>query len=441
MTTPSIVAEAKGALPGLGHAIALVRDPRAFLLSLPAYGDLVQIRLGPSKAIVVCDPELTHQVLVNDRIFDKGGPFIDRAQEFIGESVLTLPRSRHRRQRRLLQPAFNHQRFPAYAELMMKEIDAVLDSWHDGDLLEAYTSMKAITTRITARTMFAAPMSQDLIDEAGETLDEIIASAGKRMLIPPPLDRLPTPGKRRYDRARARIRRITDQLIADYRKAGVDHNDLMSMLLAADEDGQTLSEEEISNQVVTMFIGGVETTASALGWALCLLAEHPEAEKRLHEEVHAVVGSRPPTWEDLPKLEYTTKVINEALRMYPAGWLLTKMTTADSELGGISIPKGRTVIYSPYLLGNRPEMFPEPDRFDPDRWVDGARIPRGAFVPFSGGPRKCIGDDFAMVEARLALAAIASRWQIHSAEPDYRPARRISITLTPGKHRVRVTER
>ncbi|MEV4315479.1 cytochrome P450 [Actinocrispum sp. NPDC049592] len=235
-------------------------------------GDLVQFRVGRAKAYVVSHPELAHQVLVNDRVFEKGGLFVDRLREFIGDSVTTCPRPEHRRLRRLMQPAFHPGRFPGYARTITTETEAVISLWQDGQVLDAYTAMYPITARIAARTMFAAPASRALVEDAQMVLTEIISSAGRRMFMPP-ADRIPTPGKVRYDRARRRIREITDQLTADYRTAGVDHGDLMSMLLAArDENAEPLSEQEISDQVVTLFLGGIETVASTLGWALSALA-------------------------------------------------------------------------------------------------------------------------------------------------------------------------
>ena len=447
MTATFTSAPAAGALPVLGHVLSLLRNPRKFLTSLPQHGDLVRIRLGASTAYVVCNAELTRQVLVNDRVFDKGGPFVDRLREFIGDSVSTCPHSQHRRQRRLMQPAFHPKRFAGYTSMMNTETSAITGSWRDGEVLDVVASMQAITTRITARTMFAAPASGALIEAAYDALSEIMHGAGKRMLMPPPLDRLPTPGKIRYDRARRRIREVTDQLIADYRAAGVDHQDLMSMLLAArDENGNALSEEEISNQVVTLFLGGVETVASTLGWALCVLAVHPEIQRRLRDEVDAVLGGRAPTLEDLETMHYTRGIITESLRMYPPGWLLSRTTTTDSQLGNIPVPAGSTIIYSPYLLGNRAELFDDPTRFDPDRWgPHTTKPPRGALVPFGDGARKCIGDTYTMIEAPLVLAAIAARWQVHPMNSDVRllerPLERMSFLLTPRNVRIRLTAR
>lgn len=436
------VAEARGGLPVLGHVVSLLRNPGTFLLSLPEQGDVVRIRLGPSRAYVVCNAELTHQVLVNDRIFDKGGAFVERVREFVGDNVAMCPRAEHRRLRRIMQPAFASKRLADYAEIMNDETAEAIGSWRHGEVLDVYAGMQAISTRIAARTMFAAPVSRALIEGASSALTQILIAAGRRVLIPAPLDRIPTPGKLRYDRARRDIRRITDQLIADYRAAGVDHHDLMSMLLRPDDNGNTLSPEEISDQVVGLFLAAMETVASTLGWTLCVLALRPDVQERFHQEIDTVLQGRRPGLEDLPALPYTNAVALESLRMYPPAWLLTRETTTDIQLGGVAIPAHSTIIYSPFLLGRRRDLFDDPDLFDPDRWIGPAELThRGAFVPFGGGPRKCIGDTFGMVELAVVLAAVGARWRVEPVNTRIRPLKRMSLLSTPRKLKVRLVSR
>jgi cytochrome P450 len=444
LCTSYVAADARGAVPVLGHTLALLRDPRGFLRSLPDQGDLVWLRVGSSRILVVCDPELTHQVLVNDRDFDKGGPWVDRLREILGNSLVSCPRSQHRRFRRLIQPAFHKSRLPDYSVAMVDQTTAVVDGWKDGQTLDVYAGMQEITARIIARTMFASPASDTVVDVARAALNVIVTNAGRRLFLPPLLARIPTRGKRRYDRARREIREITDTLIADYRAAGVDHHDLMSMLLAArdEEDGSALTEQEVSDHVVTLFLGGMETTASTLGWALCLLAQHPDVERRLQQEVDAVVGDEVPSYKHVPDLTFASAILTETMRLFAPGWMLTRRTSDVCELGGHTIPGDTDVIYSPYILHHRGDLFPDPDRFDPDRWTgEPARLPRGALVPFSGGPRKCVGDDFAMAEGALILACFVSRWQLHPIERDVRPKQRFGLVLAPRKQRVRITRR
>jgi len=216
----------------------------------------------------------------------------------------------------------------------------------------------------------------------------------------------------------------------------------MSILLKPDDAGRTLSEEEISNQVVTLFLAGVETIASASGWALCVLALRPEIQQRLHHEIDTVLQGKLVEMEDLPKLPYTKGVILESLRMYPPGWLLTRMTTADVRLGDFDIPANTAIIYSPFLLGNQSGAFDEPDAFEPDRWgTQTLRLNAGSFVPFGDGPRKCIGDTFSMVEMAVMLTAIIARWRIEPRGTVLRPLERMSLLLTPRGLKVSLSAR
>lgn len=443
MKEVSTAARVPGALPVIGHGLHLFRDPMRFLRSLPDHGDVVRIRLGPTKAIVLCDPELTRQMLLNDRTFDKGGPLIARIREAVGNGVASCPHDEHRRQRRLVQPAFHQKRFPRYAELITEQVAEALDTWQDGQTLDMLAELQAITARATVVTMFAGALTPATLEILLEDAATLTAGIYRRMLTPPPLDRLPTAANRRYTRARARLRRTLGQIIADYRAAGVDHGDLLSILLAARDDtvpgGQGLSDTEISDQVLSFFIGGMETTANLLAWAVHLLANDPDVQRRLHAEVDAVVSGTTAGHADLPGLELTSRILDETLRLYPAGWLITRTTTQDTRLGGHDIPAGTTVVYSPYLLHHRPDLHPDPERFDPDRWVDGQ--PRGgSFIPFSVGARKCIGDVFGLTEAALTLATIATRWHLEPAtSAEVQPE--ANFVLRPQGLQIRITRR
>lgn len=423
MRTGSTVAAAPGALPLLGHTLSLLRDPLRFLTSLSAHGDLVRIRIGRIEAIVVCTPELVRQILLKDRIFDKDGPFHDRSREALGDGLATCPHRSHRRQRRLTQPAFHPARLPSYAQVMTKQITEVTASWQDGQVLDVLPEMMTLTARTAVETMFSDALPRAALSAVLDDFNTILATIYTRVLIPPPLDRLLVVTNRRYDRARARLRRIIGRVITDRRASGVDRGDLLSTLLTARDpaDRQGLSDTEIVDQVITFFLAGSETTATTLAWAVHLLAGHPEVERRLHAEVDAVLAGAVARFDDLPKLELTSGVVTETLRMYPPAWILARATTTDTHLGGHPLPAGSLLFYSPYLLHHRPDLYPNPENFDPDRWTDGHRAPpaREAFIPFAGGARKCIGDTFAVTEITLALATLATRWR---------------LCLLPGRH-------
>ncbi|MDT3396402.1 cytochrome P450 [Streptomyces sp. B1866] len=419
---------APGALPLLGHTLGFLRDPLRFLRSLPAFGDMVTIRLGPFDALVVCAPELARQVLVDDRTFDKGGFLFDRSREFLGNGVGTCPHKDHRRQRRLVQPAFHHARLPGYAREMSAQARAVAGAWQPGRTIDVLAETTKISLRTTAATIFSAAPAA-LRDSLATDLATLEEGVFRRMLLPPPADAVPTPAKRRYDRARTRSRQTISRIVAEYRADDTDHGDLMSMLLAAQDDlaapgakEAKLSDSEISDQVMSFVFASTDTLGKALAWALHLLGGHPRVAERLHAEVDAVLTGDAAAFEDLPRLEVTRNIVTETLRLYPPGWLLTRTTTADTELGGRRVPAGTDVVVSPYQIHHRADLYTDPERFDPDRWAPerAKSIPRGANLTFGTGARKCVGDSFGMTEATLALATIAARWRLEPV-----PGRRV----------------
>ncbi|MEV7026654.1 cytochrome P450 [Kitasatospora sp. NPDC093558] len=420
MPTQYTSATAPGALPLLGHVPAFVRRPYDFVAGLPAHGDLVRLRLGPMDAYVACHPDLVRRMLTEDRTYDKGGLVVDKAREVFGDGLATCPAAAHRRQRRMIQPAFHRDRLPGYAALMADEIAGVTAPWRDREVVDVPAAMYRLTTAVTARCLFAAHERAGALP-VHRAMDVVTHGVARRIMVPlPGTDRIPTPGNRRYHRARADLAEITRRLIADYRAAGTDHHDLLSMLLAArDEDGSALTDGEIHDQVITFLLAGMETTAATLSWAWTLLAAHPAVRERLHAELDTVLDGRPARHEDLPALPLTARIVTETLRLYPVSWLLSRVVTGDgTELGGHRVPAGATILFSPYLLHRRADLFPCPDRFDPDRWLDTTRPTLGTYAPFGAGARRCIGDAFGTTEAVLAIATIASRW---------------TVTPTPGR--------
>ncbi|MEU9045017.1 MULTISPECIES: cytochrome P450 [unclassified Kitasatospora] len=432
-TTRFTAATAPGGLPLLGHAPAFIRRPFDFVAGLPAHGDLVRLRLGPLDAYVACHPELVRRLLTEDRTYDKGGLVLDKAREVFGDGLATCPAAAHRRQRRMLQPAFHRDRLPGYAAMMAEEIAGTTAAWRDGEVVDVPAAMYRLTTAVTARCLFAAH------ERAGSLpvhacMDVITRGVGRRVMMPlPGADRIPTPGNRRFRRARQDLKEITRRLIADYRAAGTDHHDLLSTLLSAvDEDGQGLTDAEIHDQVVTFLLAGTETTAATLSWAWTLLAANPAVRERLHAELDAVLDGRPARHEDLPALPLTARIVSETLRLYPPVWILSRTVTADTRLGGHHVPAGATVLFSPYLLHRRADVFTCPDRFDPDRWLTTARPAPGTYTPFGLGARRCIGDTFGTTEAVLAIATIAARWTITPTPGrPIRPTRSSSLSPRP----------
>lgn len=410
-----------------------MRRPLDFLAGLPAQGDLVEIDLGPRRAYLACHPDLVAEVLVRSRVYDKGGPLFDKVRLLIGDGLVSAPWEVHRRLRRLMQPAFHSGRQDGYLQLMAEEIDRVLATWHEGEALDVNEALHALTLRITARTMFATDVAESrILAEVAACMPIIMRGVYQRTVAPVDWwEKLPLPANRRFDEVRQRMLAVIGETIELQRRDATDHGDLLSILVAArDGDGSgdgagQLTDAEVFDQVMTLLIGGTETTANAIVWVLHVLAHHPQIEARVHAEIADVLersGGRTPGVADLPALGYTARVLHETLRLYPPAWVLTRLTTEDTELGGRHLPRNTIVLYSPYAMGHDGALFEDPEHFDPDRWLPerAQQIPPGAFTVFGGGSRKCIGDTFGLAEATLTIANIAHRFWLRPT-PGARP--------------------
>lgn len=429
-------ARAPGGLPLVGHALLMGRRPLEFLSSLPALGDLVEIRLGTRPAYLPCHPELANRVLLNARVYDTGGPVKEKARPILGNGLITSDWADHRRQRRMMQPAFHPTRIAGYAGLMSAECEALAAAWESGETVDVSDAMQGLTARVTARALFSTEMGPDSVAEIQRSLPVMVEGAYRRALDPTGLlAKLPLGSNREFEAALGRLHTLIDGIVAGRRRAGEDFGDVLSALLAArdEEDGAGMSDQEVHDQVMTLLLAGVETTASALAWTWHLLAANPRVEESLHAEVDEVLCGRPPEYADLPELPVTQRIFTEALRLYPPAWMFTRMTTEETELGGLRLPAGADVLISPYVIHRIPRLFPEPEAFDPDRWLPerAGEIARGSYLPFGGGSRKCIGDVFGMTEAALALAALAARWRLRPV-PGTAVRPRAAMSLVPG---------
>ncbi|MCA6091850.1 cytochrome P450 [Streptomyces sp. SCA3-4] len=431
MTTTSLPASlvpaprAPGALPGVGHLRQLLVDPTRFLTRLPSYGDLVEIRLGPRPTYVVCSPELVSEILVRrHRDFDKGGPFFDNISVFFGDGLATCPNAKHTRLRRLTQPAFHPGKLPGYAEQAGRETTTVTRGWREGQVLDVRRLMQELAMRITVSTMLAS-WFDDTGADAGAVrrtlgdVDVLVSGAFLRM-VAPGLARLPLPTNRRYAQARDSLYAHIDATVAAYRRAGTDQGDLLSMFLAEDGDGNALSDTEVREQVMTMFIAGISTTAAMLAWTLYYLSLDDDLDAAVAAEAQKVCGGGPARHEQLPRLTTLTAVVTEAFRIRPSAWLFSRTAVTDTSLGPYRVADGADVLISPYIIHHRPDLFPEPDRFDPGRWTgDGrswAKAERAmAMVPFGAGSRKCIGHDFTVMNVVLPLATVLADWKLTPA--------------------------
>ncbi|HEX8853065.1 MAG TPA: cytochrome P450, partial [Pyrinomonadaceae bacterium] len=360
------------------------RDPLAFLLRAARdYGDITHFRLGPQRAFFLNHPDYVRDVFVTHQDYFHKGRALQRAKRLLGEGLLTSEGEHHRRQRRLAQPAFHRQRLPAYARVMVEYAARTSDAWRDGETLDISQEMMRLTLAIVGKTLFDADVEEEA-GEVGRALNEVM-ELFNYMLIPYSelLERLPLPHVRRFSRARATLDAIIYRIIDERRASREDHGDLLSMLLLAeDEEGSgRMSDEQVRDEAMTLFLAGHETTANLLTWTWYLLAEHREVERRLHEELDAVLaGGRLPTPEDLPRLRYTEMLVAEVMRLYPPAWAVGRLAIRDYEVGGYVIPKGSLVLLSQYVMHRDARFFPDPERFDPERWTPEAKESRPQYA-------------------------------------------------------------
>ncbi|MFE6748279.1 cytochrome P450 [Kitasatospora purpeofusca] len=451
MTSTAAVPSAPGARPVVGHLATFLREPLAFLRGLPRHGPLVEISFLGKPLVVVCDPELTRAVLVRDRVFDKGGPLFERLREAGGQGLASCPAAEHRRQRRLMQPAFHHSRFPGYARIMTERLDLALRRWHHGQTVDLAVESRTITADVVLSAVFGTSLDPGLHGRLAADFDTLLAGFTRHTLLPKRLRKVPTPGNVRYDRATRRVRSSMADLTAALRRrvaAAPDgapaEDNLLSMLIASRDPGSdlpALSDEELVDQAVTMYSAGTETTAGAVNWALFLATTHPAVLAALTAEVDAVLGGRTAGWDDLPQLTYTRQVLTEALRMYPPGWFLTRQTEQDTELGPYAIARGTVIAYSPYLISHLPDLYPDPERFDPDRWDARGGQPQVPVTVFGGGARKCIGDEFSLIEGVLMLSSLLSHWHVDLHRRTLTRPRLPQLTLNPGPMPATLTAR
>ncbi|HEU4563625.1 MAG TPA: cytochrome P450 [Gemmatimonadaceae bacterium] len=426
--------------------VTLLRDRLTFFERIARHGDITHVRLGGRHIYVLRHPDLIKDVLVTHSRHFVRGRGLRRAKRLLGEGLLTSEGELHRRQRRLIQPAFHRQRIAGYARTMAAYAARERDRWRDGETLDLHAAMMRLTLAIAGKALFDA----DIEGEATEIGDAVTQAIDTFEIAVLPfselLDHLPLPWVRRFDAARARLDDTVYRMIAERRQGGGDRGDLLSMLLAArDEegDGAGMTDEQLRDEVLTLLLAGHETTANALVWTWCLLARHPEVERTLHEEVDGMLGGAAPTMDDVARLPYTRMVLAESMRLYPPAWLLGHEAAAEVEIGGWHIPAGSLCIM-PQLIVHRDERWwPEPERFVPERFAPDAQQsrPRFAYFPFGGGPRQCIGEQFAWTEGIIVLATIAQRWRLalaSGAPVKPRPA----FTLRPeGRVMVRVEGR
>jgi len=427
-----------------GHVLVGVlpefrKDPAGFLEKISRqYGDVVYLPLGRQHIYYVGHPDAIRDILVTHQNKFKKSRMLERARVLLGDGLLTSEGQHHRRQRRLVQPAFHRDRLAGYGAVMVDRAAILRDQWPAGQPFDALQEMMRLTLAIVAKTLFSTDVDSEA-DEIGSALTQVF-DLFEVILMPfsEILEKLPLPAVRRFKRARKRLDETIYRLIAERRACGGDAGDLLSMLLLAqDEEGSGgMTDEQVRDEALTLFLAGHETTADALTWTWYLLSQNPEAEAAFHAELDRVLAGRLPTFDDLPQLRFTESVFAETLRLYPPAWGIGRRALEDYPIGDFVIPALSVVLMSPYVVHRDPRWFADPLTFRPERWMaDDPVRPKFAYFPFGGGARVCIGERFAWMEGTLLLAVIGQRWRLR-LEPGHRVETHARITLRP-KHGMR----
>ena len=414
------------------------QDPLTFFSEIAReYGDFVGLRILNFRILLINHPDHIEDVLVNHPKKFIKGRILKANKRVFGSGLLTSEGDFWLRQRRLAQPAFHRARIATYASTMVEYTERLLHEWQDGEERDIHKEMMRVTLQIVGKTLFDADVERDAQDvgKSLEMLLEIGADFRRTLFVP---HWLPTPTNLRLERAIRQIEKVLYRIIAEKRASGRDAGDLLSMLLAAqDEDGSRMTDKQLRDEAITLFLAGHETTANTLSWTWWLLAQNPAVEAKLHEELRAVLGGRTPSLDDLPKLVYTNHIITESMRLYPPAWGTARTAIEDHELGGYAVPKGSGVSFAQWTVHRDPRWYEAPDEFRPERWEGDLmkRLPRFAYFPFGGGPRQCIGNAFALMEAALILATIAQQYRFRLVE-GHPVVPLASITLRP-RHGIR----
>ena len=409
---------------------AIRRNPLAvFADAARRYGDVVSFRIGPRRGFLITNPrDVRHVLQDNARNYHKS-PLYEKLRISLGNGLLTSEDDFWLRQRRIAQPAFHRQRIAALAGVMAEAARGTAAHWRtlgaSGRAADVEDEMMRLTRTVVLRTLLGADLGPfaATLDSAWTIMNQHIGQSFWSLGL---ADRLPTPKHRRFQAARKLLQAAVDYVIRERRRNPSERTDLLSMLLSArdEETGEAMTDEQLRVEVTTFLLAGQETTALALTWTWYLLSRHAEAQRRLEEEIDSVLDGRPPEYDDLPNLPYVRMVIDEALRLYPPAWGFSRQALADDELGGFHLPRGWLAFVLPYVLHRLPAFWKNPDEFDPDRFLPerSADRPKFVYLPFGAGPRQCIGNHFALIEAQLIVATLAQGYRLrivaeHQVEP------------------------
>ncbi len=434
MTQTNVNTGPPARVPILGHVPAFVRDPLAFFADCAShYGDWVEVRFGTRPFFIATHPDVIETVLVTRHRSFRKSPGLRRSSILFGEGLLTSEGDLWRSQRKLIQPAFHRERIASAAVTMLEMTQSHLARWETGRPFDLHADLMRLTADVAVKILFGSRIREiEAVSRAIEVGQSAFARWMHYLIMLP--DWVPTPSSPAISRAVKELDRVIYGLIAERRAAGSDGNDLLSMLLKSKHngDGRAMSERQLRDEILTLFLAGHETTALTLMWTLTLLAQNPAVEAKLHEELATAIGDRPVSPDDAARLTYTDQVVRESMRLYPPAWVIGRQAIEIVEIGGHLIAAGSPVIIPQYIVHRDSRYFPDPTRFQPERWTTefANSLPRFAYFPFGGGPRICIGNSFAMLESVLLLASIASRFQLRLA-PGHPVVLQPAFTLRP----------
>lgn len=417
-------------------------DPTDHLLQVfREHGEFTSFMVGPTRFFLITGPELAREFLIEKAgSFEKSRKDVKILSRMLGRGLVTNVGAFHKQQRKLSQPAFRKKRIATYADAMITQTQMMADQWREGQKVDMAEEMMRLTMYIVTKTLFDMDLSSEA-EKVGHAIEVLQEVANKELINPLVLPRwLPLPLHRRAEKAKAYVDQLVDTMIEERRKEEregtfQDRGDLLSALIEAeDEEGNRMDDQQLRDEVITLFVAGHETTSNALTWTWYLLSQHPEIEQKVFEEVDRVLGGRQITPDDVPELVYTQMVLKESIRLYPPAWILNvRQALEDTTIGGYPLKKDDLVFVSPYVMHRHPEHFAKPEEFDPTHFapeIEKARH-RFAYIPFGAGHRVCIGNAFAMMEATLIIAHMAQHFRF-GLQPGQEVNRRAYITMSPS---------
>jgi cytochrome P450 len=390
------------------------------------YGDIAHYKIGWNHIVFLNHPDYIREMLVvqNDNLVKERT--VRRSKMLLGEGMITSEGAQHRAQRQVAQPAFHRQRIPEYADTMVREAARMRDQWRHGEERNIAIDMMHLTLNVVAETLFVTDL-RDEVNELADAINRIMGLYNFLVMLPAAewLVHARPPGLAAFVRARKRIDAVAHRMIEAHRQHHSDGSSLLDLMLAASPDRTPASEKSLRDQVITIFLAGYETVANALAWTWYLLSQNPDCERRLHEEIDQELQGRLPAYEDIPRLRYVEMVMAESMRLYPPAWAMGRYALNDFQLGEFFLPAKTTVLMSQFITHRDPRFFPDPLRFDPERFTPEAKARRAKFTyfPFGAGFRQCIGESFAWMEGVLLLSTLGQKWKLslvsdHPVEPE-----------------------